>query len=295
MRVGHLSAEEIRRFRSGELAPEQVLAVARHLAECRECTSVSKSDLESLRDAFLNEQPREQTREQTRWIGLAIAATLAIAFVIALLAFTKEREQPLQPGPKRAVIHVRNHDYGRADWDDLIRTRNLPAPQIIRDLRPQPDVLRGNSKPAHATVSPAGVVVETQLPQFTWSAVDHARYIISVFNGSKLVAESGKIASTSWTPSKPLARGANYTWQIEVHQESGTSIIPSPPAPQAMFRDLDGPSAREIAEARIRFPNDHLLLGILYARAGVQQSAAEELEAAQTSESARLRDEVLEW
>jgi len=80
-----------------------------------------------------------------------------------------------------------------------------------------------------------------------------------------------------------------------VHQKSGTSIIPAPPAPQAMFRVLDEPSAREIAEARIRFPNDHLLLGILYARAGVQQSAAEELEAAQTSESARLRDEVLEW
>jgi hypothetical protein len=45
----------------------------------------------------------------------------------------------------------------------------------------------------------------------------------------------------------------------------------------ATFAVLDAEARRELDAARRFAPDDHLLLGVLYARAGLQHKAAEEL------------------
>jgi hypothetical protein len=45
----------------------------------------------------------------------------------------------------------------------------------------------------------------------------------------------------------------------------------------AVFRLLDRRAHDDLVEARRRFPEDHLLLGVLYARYGIRDRAREEL------------------
>jgi hypothetical protein len=74
-----------------------------------------------------------------------------------------------------------------------------------------------------------------------------------------------------------LSRGKTYAWQVEVHRGASVELLPAPPEPQALFRVLDERSSAELAEARRRFPDDHLLLGVLEARFGLQQEARDDL------------------
>jgi hypothetical protein len=97
-----------------------------------------------------------------------------------------------------------------------------------------------------------------------------------IIDGSHVVERSGTLIVPRWKPSNPLRRGRTYEWQVEVH-DSGTHIIPAPPAPPAFFHVADADSVRQIEEARRTRPGDHLLLGVLYARAGMQREAMEEL------------------
>jgi hypothetical protein len=81
-----------------------------------------------------------------------------------------------------------------------------------------------------------------------------------------------------WMPDSPLPRGRTYQWQVELR--NGTpQILPAPPDPPAAFRVMDEPSFRELTVAQRERPDDHLLLAVLYARAGAQSDAAKELAA----------------
>jgi hypothetical protein len=106
------------------------------------------------------------------------------------------------------------------------------------------------------------------------------------------------LSTITWTPDRPLQRGLTYAWQVRVVGQD--VIIPSPPAPPALFRIVDEETASEAAEARRRFPGDHLLLGLLCARAGLRRCAADELahhaaDHLSDPSAQRLADSVREW
>ena len=63
---------------------------------------------------------------------------------------------------------------------------------------------------------------------------------------------------------------------------------------------LDERAARDIAAARSRFPDDHLLVGVLYAHYGLRNRAEEELQLAaadpaQAADARRLGDSIRTW
>ena len=53
---------------------------------------------------------------------------------------------------------------------------------------------------------------------------------------------------------------------------------PVPPAPEARFQVVSAETAAEIDSARREHPANHLLLAVLYARAGALDDAAGEIE-----------------
>jgi hypothetical protein len=95
-----------------------------------------------------------------------------------------------------------------------------------------------------------------------------------------------------------LPRGVPLLWQVEVRTASGSKrVLPSPPDPPAIFRVLDASSLREIEEARRLQPRNDLLLGVLYARAGLKDRAVEALgrHASQHPETMNLLRSVQSW
>jgi hypothetical protein len=134
-------------------------------------------------------------------------------------------------------------------------------------------------------------VVEDQRPVFRWEAIPGGTYRVSIYNDAfNLTAASARIATTEWEPPKPLRRGTRYSWQLTVTREGNEFTVPVPPAPEARFRVLGEADEAGIARARSQSGGSHLVLGILYARAGLLDAALQELQAlrAQNPDSAEV-------
>jgi len=96
-----------------------------------------------------------------------------------------------------------------------------------------------------------------------------------------------------WTCDVELPRGRAYTWQVEVRRGDATSMLPMPPAPPARFEVLSARTKEALDAVRRDWPDDHLLLGVLCARAGLREAALEELGA--VPEGGALRRSVANW
>jgi anti-sigma factor RsiW len=347
MRANHVTTDEMSRLTGGELSPDEVLRVARHIGSCADCADAARRDgttesvvavlvdgdehpdvvmeltpfvdgelLAAKRAAIeehvtscarcredLSDLRLEQARlakRAPRFVFAAIAAAAAAAFVTAALLMRAPRATtPLTP-----VIHPRSAAttpvaYDRTDWDaavhDAVATRSVARPEILSTLRPANEVLRGREKASLATLSPIGEVVGATQPRFSWTSFDHARYVVSVFSGDREIASSGEIAATSWTATTPLPHGETYTWQVEVKRGDSSEIIPAPPQPPAMFRVAGETTARDLADAQRRYPNDHLLLGVLAARAGMTSRAEEELRVSSSPAAPQILAAIERW
>jgi hypothetical protein len=239
-----------------------------------------------------------------RWLTAA-AAVIALSLAGVYLMRTRPVEQTRKPAVRESAPRsVAATGYGRDDWNAAVRDAlahgTIAPPAILASLRPTPDVLRAPASPSGAAIMiPAGVVIDTPTPLLTWRA-EPGRFVVSVSDGFKRVAQSGVQRSREWRVEPALARGRTYTWQVEIQRGASMELLPSPPAPATLFHVLDQNSSATLAEARRRFPNDHLLLGVLHARFGLQQTAVEELRryAAQHPEvhnATALADSVSSW
>jgi putative zinc finger protein len=277
---------ELTAYVDGGLTSGRRAQIDAHLEWCAQC----REDAGDLR------WERARMRRHTaRYAAIAAAAAAAIAAFVAITAI----RQPARPAPAvhRQAAAVRG--YGRADWDaavrDAVRLGNIQPPSTLAEIRPGADVLRGDTAASDEVLEPAGAIIDTTEPRFTWSATRGAHYVVGIFDGEREAAKSGEIAATSWTPPSPLARATTYTWQVEVRRNGGSTIVPAPPRPPAMFRIIDQTTANDLADAQRRFAGDHLLLGVLYARAGLQSRAEEELRASNSPDAARLLANIKRW
>jgi len=320
MRTEHVSHAEIERFARGELPPEAILRVMRHLGECAECTEHARklaaetyatdvehppvdTDLTAYVDGTMPQESRaavaehllscarcredaadlahlRKTHRSSIWYAAAAAAIVILA---ATTLLTRSPHPTIRPvPPTHPVVRVAPPPpYERAEWNEAVRdalqSGNIERPAILAELRPPRSTVRGNEQTPSATMEPAGVVIETTRPRLSWTAFKGAHYVVSIFNGHREVTSSAKLTSPSWTPPAPLPRDTRLTWQVEVIRDDNSEIIPAPPAPPAMFRIISDDTEHDLEEARRLHPDDHLLLGVLYARAGLQGRAEEEL------------------
>ena len=146
--------------------------------------------------------------------------------------------------------------------------------------------LRGDSPeaPPSFLLGPVGIVVEEDRPVFRWRPVARAReYLVTVSteDGETLI-KSPPVVTTEWTPAHPLKRGQSYLWQVTAATASGAITAPRPPEPEARFRVLEAQTLEGLQEARRAASGSHLVLGILYAKAGLLDDAERELMALAT-------------
>jgi hypothetical protein len=277
----HLTPEDIDRFRRGHSSGSEVLELSRHLQECDTCSVLARSevDIDAAAATVRDDLGIDHRSTSPRlWQLFAVAAAVAVVVIAVTVVIAR---RPIQGKPVvtlTAAPQPLSAGYGRADWDSLTadarRSGRVEMPEEVRALRRQPDPFRGASAGSAVTLSPSGEAVQEQQPRFEWTSAVRGPYVVHIFLGREEVAHSPMLSLPTWTPDRPLQRGRTYAWQVTAGHDV---IIPSPPAPPALFRIIDEPSANDVAEACRRFPQDHLLIGVVCAHAGLQRCAENEL------------------
>jgi hypothetical protein len=130
-------------------------------------------------------------------------------------------------------------------------------------------------------LTPVATVVATDRPTFRWQPLEGAsRYAVAVLDENfNVVAESGPLTSASWKPERGLARGKIYLWQVTAEKDGRKIIAPTAPAPEARFKVLSATGRRELQRAEQDYSGSHLILGALYAEAGLLDDAEREFRA----------------
>jgi hypothetical protein len=150
----------------------------------------------------------------------------------------------------------------------------------LAGLRGKGGTLMGGSSETtpFSLLSPVGVVVESDRPTFKWNAYEGATaYVVKVFDSDfNQVATSLSQTATSWNVPMSLRRGTTYTWQVTASKLGADVMSPVAPAPQPRFRVLAEDRLNEINKVRTTKPTSHLVLGNLYAQAGLLEEARHE-------------------
>jgi len=282
----HLDAEtQILPYIDGRLDAADIEIAESHLDDCDECR------------AAVDAARSSGARFRRASLGYAVAAVAAAVAIVIGIAQIDRNPQAARTAVTIPVVVTNNGAvkppappqeqppaprYAHPEWERLVsravNTGRLPFPDDLDELRGTEDTLRGDDVPAAEHVSPAGVVIDDARPELTWPAREGATYVVSIFEGENEVARSRTLRGTRWTPPHDLTRGRTYIWQVAAERAGGIEILPSPPAPQAMFRIVSERDHRELREAKAKHPENHMLLAVLYARSGMEKEAAAELE-----------------
>lgn len=280
------AAEEMIPYVDGTIDAAGREIVESHLDDCAMC----REEVEDLQ----RHASRSVSDHRQMWTMLAIAAAVAIV-VTALLLPRRDVETPTPrpitttPRVPPRPAPVETPRYANPEWARLVETMlavgRLPVAKVSAE---PPDVLRGGGTEA-AALSPSGTVVESTRPLLTWPASRGASYVVSIFSGDKEIETSLALRKPRWRPDRALARGKTYVWQVEVLRDGTKTILPAPPAPPATFRVVSDEVYAELESARTAHPDDALLLTALYARAGLESEATEQLRRLEGSTDPRVK------
>jgi len=292
MDMKHCSSTDLERVRSGTASAEETEAVGRHVARCAECAALAGRALSivdsaaAFRAAFTVE-PGVPARRPLGWLKPAapLAAAAAIAAVVIFMPRTERVEGP-RPSAQPAEVRrpVRHHVRPPASVPtihplvaEVRRTGVLPFPAEIRRLAER-DAFRGpGDDVARGRVWPAATAIDDVQPELRWPSIEGARFIVSITSDGEEVARSEELATSRWRAPE-LRRDRMYRWQVNVERGEESFVVPAPPAPPAIFRVLSQREHEELGRAVSGADGDRLLLGLLYARAGLVDDARRQLE-----------------
>lgn len=264
-RQEHLSEDAVRTLAEGRA----LHAAESHVRTCAQC----RAEVQDLRAFIAARKPAG--RCGVRWYALA-AAVLAAAFLP--FGWHLWQQRTALPPEYLAIL------------EQTTRTGQLGVPEDIAALNRKAELLLGApEKPkAFALKQPLGEAVLSGQPSFIWDRMPGAStYRVAVYDEQfQKVLESSDLPSTEWRPDQTLAGNHIYSWTVTAQTNGDRVRAPVPPAPEAKFAVLTDTDAGRLEEARRRYPGQHLLLAVLFARAGVLAEARKEL-AADGSELAR--------
>jgi len=229
--------------------------------------------------------------------GVAIAVLVLLAVVRWLPALRKSSEPPqivkqtpLPPASPGATFSPPKDD--TPQWDmagldalaladqqkvrDALTDRKVTISANLSDLRHTSGVPMGVSQGSQVASivleSPAGIVVASNRPVFRWRGLsDATSYHVTILDRYyEEVPGGGESSAAEWRTTRPLKHGQAYTWQVKA-EVNGKEMTSS-----AKFKVLDRARADELERVKKAARDNHLLLGILYADAGVLDEAARE-------------------
>jgi hypothetical protein len=150
----------------------------------------------------------------------------------------------------------------------------------LAELNKKSDKLMGDNDENYpfTLLGPVGKVVETDRPTFQWKPLAGATsYTVGIYDSSfNEVTKSGAITKTEWTMTHSLERGRIYFWQVAAIKDGEEIKSPRPPAQLMRFKVLEREKAESLEQAKRTSGDSHLVLGTLYAQAGMLEEAQRE-------------------
>lgn len=162
-----------------------------------------------------------------------------------------------------------------------LETQSIDPAPVLLELAGKPSSLMGKVKgETFNLLQPVGTVTLSNRPTFQWQPLNGATsYEVHVLDTDfKVVAESGPLTTTSWSPPTALARGVVYLWQVSAVKEGEVVSAPAAPRPEARFKILSGAKMREVQRAVKAQAGSPLALGIIYAHNGLLDAAEQEFQ-----------------
>lgn len=129
-----------------------------------------------------------------------------------------------------------------------------------------------------AVIFPAGTVVEDTRPVFEWQRLAGATsYTVFVQDlTTRAEIEGQPTPKTTWRPDKQFVRGHQYAWMVEANIDGQGVRSPASNKPFATFKVLDEQEAQGIGLARKTWESSHIVMGVIYAKAGLLDEAEKE-------------------
>jgi hypothetical protein len=161
-----------------------------------------------------------------------------------------------------------------------LQTGKVLTPEALKELRDSASARMGDAggKATFAVLGPVGRVVVGVRPTFRWRSLSGAiSYRVTITDPAldyKEIAASRALNDVKWTVDSALERGRLYAWQVIAHTGSGD--VKAPEAAEAKFKVLDQSTADDLARARKVYAGRPLVLGLLYAEAGLLDEAERE-------------------
>lgn len=160
----------------------------------------------------------------------------------------------------------------------VLTTARVETPRVPWADGRAGDTLLGGGESSFSLLGPVGKVVRDSRPTLRWTPLGgDAGYVVTVRDSQgRTAATSGTISSTEWSVTRPLRRGEVYSWQVLAVKDGAEAVSPPPNAPDARFKVLEETAEDELGRAEQLRPRSRLLLGALYARAGMLDEAERE-------------------
>jgi hypothetical protein len=170
----------------------------------------------------------------------------------------------------------------RSSVSDAIQHRKLQLPTDISEARARMATISGTTQADNefALLGPFGEATSDTRPEFSWQPLPGAvKYSVRIVDtGLHPVQHSPALRKTVWRPRRPLRRGRTYLWQVTATLRGGSKVVASRPSPsETLLRVIPPKLADELAHFRQSHPEAHLVLGALYAQAGMLTEGADEL------------------
>jgi len=247
----HLTYQQMELYVDAELTALEAARVVRHVSECEAC----RADLADLQQWAV----KLKVRPVRKWLWSAAAAAAAVSAV--------------------ALFAVRPHQPNDPLVTETLRTGQLPFHRRA-ELFTKRAALSGDQpkESQFHLLSPLGYVVKEARPRLTWQALAQAKsYQVQIFDSSyNLVESSPKIESASWTVAVPLERGKVYSWQVTAFLDRQSVSAPQVPDPEARFEVLDAAGFEALSKTKTA---GHLASAIQFASMDLCEDALAEIEA----------------
>lgn len=192
----------------------------------------------------------------------------------------------LEDGDARVTLDEQGHASGLESLSPayqrlvktVLTTARVETQRMPWDGRKSDTLMGGSGDESFTLQSPVGKVVETTRPTFRWMPLEGATsYVVTVRDSTtQTIVTSTPVSYAEWSVPHPLRRGVIYSWKVLAVKNDKEFVSPPPAAPDAQFKVLEEAQAQELERARQRHPRFRLLLGALYARAGLLNEAERE-------------------
>ncbi len=309
--IRHLTYVDLEAYLEGRLSSDRLKHCRAHLDSCEAC----RAELEDLRTfksdlpGFPRSEPdrrelgRGRRRRRLALPQAAAIATVVVATISAVLWWGRDRPRVNKTSVAVTVTHsltpvptpgIQTRDTRLADEiaalpadvrpavSEAIQHGKLRLPTDPGQFRGRAPTLLGapETNTGFALLSPFGEAIAETRPEFRWQPLAGAiRYSVAIVDaGLHPVQRSPALRTTGWRPRRPLRRGQTYLWQVTATLRGGSTVVASGRAfPGALLRIIPSKLADELAQFRRGHEEAHLVLGAVYAQAGMLTESADEL------------------